>query len=324
METTPHAFLCHATEDKAVARPLAEELQRNGIDTFYDEWEIGPGDSLRRKVEEGIGGCTHFIVLLTPTSIQKPWVNKEIDAGFVRNLEGKCKFIPLRCGLDVDQLPQLLKGKSSPALDGSHDGNNIKQLVNSIHGVSDKPPLEEPPQPIRESSGGALGLSPAAESIVRLMVESSGNGIFHDPTIAPDKLQEDTQLNDDDLVDALDELEGQGFIKRLHALGEGPLGCTHVLAEGALFVAFDQYFKQWNPEEDALRIAADLVNGAESGNVPKMAEKYNWTPRRMNPAVNYLVHRRLVIASGELGSHPWCRRSIRKNNSTRRFVRDRS
>ena len=157
METTPHAFLCHATEDKEVARPLAEELQRNGIDTFYDKWEIGLGDSLRQKVEEGIGDCTHFIVLLTPISIQKPWVNVEIDAGFIRNLEGKCKFIPLRCGLDVDMLPPLLKGKHSPALDGSHDESNIKKLINSIYGISDKPPLGEPPQAIREGSGGTPG-----------------------------------------------------------------------------------------------------------------------------------------------------------------------
>ena len=324
METTPRAFLCHATEDEAIARPLAEKLQRNGIDTFYDKWEIGPGDSLRRKVEEGIGGCTHFIVLLTPISIKKPWVNEEIDAGFVRNLEGKCKFIPLRCGLDIDSLSPLLKGKHSPALDGSHDEGNIKKLINSIHGISDSPPLGEPPQVIQESSGGILGLSPAAEAIVRLMVESSEYGTNLDQPTRPDKLQENTQLNDDDLVNALDELEGQGFVKMLHAQGEGPLGCTHVLAEDVLFVAFDKYFKQWNPEEDALRIAADLVNGAESGQVPRMAEKYDWTPRRMNPAVNYLISHRLVIPSPERGSRPWCRWSIHKNNSTGRFVRGRS
>ena len=100
MKTIPRAFLCHATEDKEIARPLAEELQRNGIDTSYDEWEIGPGDSLPQKIGEGIGDCTHFIVLLTPISIEKPWVKAEMDVGLVRNIKGKCKFIPLRCGLD--------------------------------------------------------------------------------------------------------------------------------------------------------------------------------------------------------------------------------
>ncbi len=324
METTPRAFLCHATENKEIARPLAEELQRNGIDTFYDKWEIGPGDSLRQKVEEGIGDCTHFIVLLTPTSIEKPWVKAEIDAGFVRNLEGKCKFIPLRCGLDVDRLSPLLQGKHSPALDGSHDESNIKKLIDSIYGISDKPPLGEPPRAIRESSGGALGLSPAAEAIVKIMIEGSENAMALDPTISPKQIKEETGLDNDDIIDAVDELEGQGYVKALHVIGAAPFGYGHVCAESALFVAFDKYFKQGDPEGDALRIAADLVNDSSSGDVSEMAEKYNWTPRRMNPAVSYLIENDFAGVSGGFGSHPWVRRWLYKTPSTRRFVRGRS
>ena len=323
MKTTPRAFLCHATEDKAIARPLAEKLQRNGIETFYDEWEIGPGDSLPQKIAEGIGDCTHFIVLLTPISIEKPWVKAEMDAGLVRNIEGECKFVPLRCGLDVSRLPPLLKAKYSPALDSIHDESSINELISFVHGISNKPPLGDPPQVFEGSSGGTLGLSPAAEAVVRIMVVGSEYGTNLDQPTPPDKLQEDTQLNDDDLVDALDELEGQGFIKTLHALGEGPLGCTHVLAEDALFVAFDRYFKQWNPEDDALRIAADLVNG-KNGTVEAMAQEYNWLPRRMNPAVSYLIENDFVGVSGGYGSRPWVRRRLYKTPRTRRFVQDRS
>ena len=36
-------------------------MQR-GIDVWYDNWEIGYGDSLRRKMEEGLSECTHFVV----------------------------------------------------------------------------------------------------------------------------------------------------------------------------------------------------------------------------------------------------------------------
>ena len=323
METTPHAFLCHATEDKGVARPLAEELRRNGIDTFYDEWEIGPGDSLRRKVEEGIGSCTHFIVLLTPVSIQKPWVNEEIDAGFVRNLEGKCKFIPLRCGLDFDKLSPLLKGKYSPALHGSHDESNTKKLIDSIHGVSDKPPLGEPPQAIRESSGGALGLSPAAEAIVRIMIEGSENGMADGQMLPLGQVKEAIGLEDDDIIDAVDELESRGYVRVISTQSIDPLDGEHVWAEASLFATFDKYFKPWNPENDALQIAAALVNGKD-GTVQTMAQEYNWPPRRMNPAVSYLIENGFVGASDELGSLPWVRWSIYKTPSTRRFVRDRS
>ena len=323
MKTTPHAFLCHASEDKEIARPLAEELQRNGVDTFYDKWEIGPGDSLRQKVEEGIGDCTHFIVLLTPISIEKPWVQAEIDAGFVRNLEGQCKFIPLRCGLDVDSLSPLLKGKHSPALDGSHDESNIKKLIDSIYGISDKPPLGEPPQVIQESSGGALGLSPATEAIVRIMIEGSENGMADGQMLPLGQVKEATGLEDDDIIDAIEELERQGYVEVVYTQSIDPLDGEHVWAKDSLFATFDKYFKLWNPENDALQIAADLVNGKD-GTVQAMAQEYNWPPRRMNPAVSYLIENDFVGSSPELGSHPWVNHWLYKTPSTRRFVRDRS
>ena len=81
----------------------------NGIDVWLDEWEIRPGDSLRRKMEEGLANCTHFIVLLTPTSLHKPWVETEIDVGFLRAVGGESRFIGLRAGIRVDDLSQFLR-----------------------------------------------------------------------------------------------------------------------------------------------------------------------------------------------------------------------
>jgi hypothetical protein len=114
MTKIPHAFLCYGIEDMALAEKLALAMQSHGIETWWDKWCIRPGDSLRQKVEEGLGNCTHFIALLTPTSINKPWVNQEMDAGFIRKLDDHCRFIPLRYRLPANQLPLLLRGIFSP------------------------------------------------------------------------------------------------------------------------------------------------------------------------------------------------------------------
>jgi hypothetical protein len=45
-------YLAHASEDKAMVKPLTEGLMQRGINVWYDNWEIGYGDSLRRKMEE--------------------------------------------------------------------------------------------------------------------------------------------------------------------------------------------------------------------------------------------------------------------------------
>jgi predicted nucleotide-binding protein len=77
MTKIPHAFLCYGIEDMALAEKLALAMQSHGIETWWDKWCIRPGDSLRQKVEEGLGNCTHFIALLTPTSINNPGLTRK-------------------------------------------------------------------------------------------------------------------------------------------------------------------------------------------------------------------------------------------------------
>ncbi|MEI6985801.1 MAG: toll/interleukin-1 receptor domain-containing protein [Rhodospirillaceae bacterium] len=65
----PKAFLSFTWDDKPLAEQIATALMASGIETFWAPWCIGPGDSFREKIEEGLGDCTHFIVLMTPNSI---------------------------------------------------------------------------------------------------------------------------------------------------------------------------------------------------------------------------------------------------------------
>jgi hypothetical protein len=115
--TVPVVFLSYASEDRPVASRIATSLFDAGIEIFFDDWEMRAGDSIREKIESGLGRCTHFIVLLTPHSINKAWVRAEMDAAFVRRVEGECRFIPLRHGLATADLPPLLRGLLSPQMD---------------------------------------------------------------------------------------------------------------------------------------------------------------------------------------------------------------
>ena len=49
-------FLSHSAKDKAVVRPLAERLRKDGLKVWFDEWVLKPGDSIPAKVEEGLEG----------------------------------------------------------------------------------------------------------------------------------------------------------------------------------------------------------------------------------------------------------------------------
>lgn len=317
----PVAFLCHASEDKETVRRLAADLMAAGIDVFFDEWEIRSGDSLRRKIDDGLGKCTHFIAVLSPVSIQKPWVNAEMDAAFVRKMDSEVTFIALRLGLGVERLPPLLKGSHSPALN-QYD-QDVQSLISDIHGISRKPPLGPAPRPVQARSGG-MGLSPAAETIVKLMLERSVHAESLDPQLEGDTIREATGLIDDDIEDAADELEGQGFVRKYVFVGSGTLGFSFLAPKGELFARFDQYVKSWDPSVDAVTLASKLLESDDGAiSVQDVARELGWEPRRMNPAIHYLITRRLVDRSAELGSHPWVTVWLRKSATTRRFVRDR-
>jgi hypothetical protein len=142
-------YLAHASEDhETLAKPLAESLMANGIEVWFDEWEIRTGDSLRRKMEEGLAICTHFVVLLTPNSLHKPWVETEIDAGFIRSVGGASRFMGLRTGIGVDDLSPFLRTLRCPEV---HLGqvSEVENLIADIHGVSRKPQRGDAPRYVK-------------------------------------------------------------------------------------------------------------------------------------------------------------------------------
>ena len=317
----PHVFLCYSHDDKELAHQLAETLQSNGIKTFIDDWCILDGDSIVQKINEGIEGCTHFLVLLTPQSINKPWVKAERDAGFIRKLEGKCRFIPVRHELAVDKLPPLLKSLRSPEIKSESD---IKQLINNIHGVS-QPPLGKPPAAVSQTQEIETGYSAAATAMARAFVDKSNK---RDSTVnvmlTVGEIMKEIDLTIDDVEDAYNELKDEGFLKQ----GREYIGwnvrspSSRITAELLLFAEFGRFFTEWDTEEDAEQIAVDMLNNNDFPTSPKaIADHYNWNMRRAEPAIIWLREQGLIEVHNALGAGIGCR--VKPNSSAlRRFMRN--
>ena len=52
---TRDVFISYASEDKEVARALADALIALGLSVWFDEYELRVGDSLSRKIDEAFG-----------------------------------------------------------------------------------------------------------------------------------------------------------------------------------------------------------------------------------------------------------------------------
>ncbi|HSY52563.1 MAG TPA: toll/interleukin-1 receptor domain-containing protein [Thermoanaerobaculia bacterium] len=89
------AFICHATEDKAVVRPLAKALVKLGFSIWYDEFEVRVGDSLRQSIDKGLSTSRFGVVVLSPDFFSKNWPQYELNGLAAREIEGRKVILPI-------------------------------------------------------------------------------------------------------------------------------------------------------------------------------------------------------------------------------------
>lgn len=320
----PTAFLCHGWDDKAVAEQIARGLHAAGIPTFFDKWEIGPGDRLVEKINQGLEDCTHFVALLTQTSIQRPWVKAELDAATIGEIEGSCMLIPLRYELELEAIPPLLRRLHCPSIGRDLDAD-VVELAKGIYGARDKPPLGPIPSYASVPAGmRGLTLSPNAARLAEFILKASGTGSRSGDLIEVDQVLRELSFSIDDVAEAVDELEELGYVKPQRVLGGAPLGFRRFRAYGSVFIDLDKYVMDWDPKQDAKSVVADLLNlgGAHPGSsVAEIASRLGWEPRRINPAVDFLRAHGHVTNINELGAYPYTCKAIFLQVSGRRFYR---
>lgn len=98
-------FISHASEDKAtVARPLRDALTHLGVSVWLDEARLRVGDSLRRKIDEGIRASRFGVVVLSEAFFRKGWTNHELDGLVTRNVAGEQSLLPIWHDLSAEQV----------------------------------------------------------------------------------------------------------------------------------------------------------------------------------------------------------------------------
>ncbi|MBS0308929.1 MAG: toll/interleukin-1 receptor domain-containing protein, partial [Proteobacteria bacterium] len=92
----PILFVSHASEDKKeFVRPLAHALKAHGLQVWYDEFSLRPGDSLRTSIDKGLRECDAGVLVLSPSFFEKQWPQRELDALFGLEIAGRTTLIPV-------------------------------------------------------------------------------------------------------------------------------------------------------------------------------------------------------------------------------------
>jgi hypothetical protein len=104
-------FVSHATADKWLARTICEKIEALGASTFRDDRDIEGGDDIPEQIRTRIKQSRELIVLLTPDSVDRPWVLLEVGAawGWRKNY----RIVPVLCHTDVESIPDIIKAKKA-------------------------------------------------------------------------------------------------------------------------------------------------------------------------------------------------------------------
>jgi len=98
------AFISHNKADKVSARALATMLVEQGVDVWFDEWEIRPGDSIIGGMEVGLEKSDIFVLFWYINAQSSSWVGAELRAILRRRIDNSnLRIIPLM--IDGTKLP---------------------------------------------------------------------------------------------------------------------------------------------------------------------------------------------------------------------------
>jgi len=107
-------FISHKSEDKPMARAVAEALTEMGVDIYFDEEDElltaaarrGDAEALVTCIEDGLDKCTHLLGLVTSNSLGSKswWIPYEIGGATGRQKE--CVHL---VEVSLDRVPEFVK-----------------------------------------------------------------------------------------------------------------------------------------------------------------------------------------------------------------------
>jgi TIR domain len=99
-------FVSHRGCDLQTATTIAQTLSARGHTVWLDQWEIGVGDSIVQRMNQGLEGSAYLILCYSTEGVLTPWISREWMSALARQMTGA----------NVKVLPVLVSGGNGPAI----------------------------------------------------------------------------------------------------------------------------------------------------------------------------------------------------------------
>ena len=163
-------FLSHSCRDKPAVESLARFLRQRGIDAWFDQWEISPGDDIIARMNEGLEQADAGLIVFSAQSLHSPWVNAEVSSLTYERIKNGQPLLPVQVGDDA-YVPPLLRPLCRLGIE-DHEGI-VAALLQRRAGP---PPLGSPPPGRQERV--RLGLQRRSDGGVAVQARVGERGLF--------------------------------------------------------------------------------------------------------------------------------------------------
>lgn len=124
-------FISYSSNDKEIVHKIAQQLVKNKIHIWIDEYELNIGDSLIDKIQLAINEASALIVVLSQSSVKSAWCQKELNSGLMRELQANNKMFILPLLLEDCEVPLFLQEKLYADFSVDFDAG-IHKLITSL------------------------------------------------------------------------------------------------------------------------------------------------------------------------------------------------
>ena len=178
MDSPKKVFLSYRSVDLDRVRTLAEALRAEGIDAWWDIWEIRPDDDFVSKINRGLERCDCGVVFLSKASLAGSWQQDEISILKTYVVDEKRPLIPVLLDADA-KVPAILR------LYARLSADQVRDLADAILNRSTNPPALGAPRPAARRVCVSIHLRELPNSAVAVSAQLDGKPLTDEPSVTP-------------------------------------------------------------------------------------------------------------------------------------------
>lgn len=123
-------FISYNHQDEEFVEKLARALVHQNVPVWRDKWMMKLGDPITGTIQDALEKATFVCIVLSENSLKSKWVEREITASLVRELEeGKLSILPLV--IDDCTLPLFLRDKVYADFRQDFEGG-VRMILNAV------------------------------------------------------------------------------------------------------------------------------------------------------------------------------------------------